>query len=63
VINLGTNENAKNVNLGIGNYEQEKESCIKIFITYEDVFKWTYDDLKTYDMHIIQLYHTHEEGC
>jgi len=31
-----------------------RKSYIKLFKEYEDIFSWSYKELKTYDTHIIQ---------
>jgi hypothetical protein len=54
VINLGTTENPKNINLGKSLSPEEKKSYLKLFKEYQDVFAWSYQDLKTYDTRIIQ---------
>jgi hypothetical protein len=43
MINLETKENPKNLNIGIGCFEQEKQYYIKVFRTYQEVFAWTYN--------------------
>jgi hypothetical protein len=53
-INLGTPENPKNVNLGKTVSKEDKKSYLKLFKEYQDVFAWSYRELKTYDTHIIQ---------
>jgi hypothetical protein len=53
-INLGTPENSKNVNLSKTISKEERKSYLKLFIQYQDVFSWSYRDLKTYDTRIIQ---------
>jgi hypothetical protein len=53
-INLGTPENPKNVNLGKTISKEERKAYLKLFRQYQDVFAWSYRDLKTYDTHIIQ---------
>lgn len=54
VINLGTKQNPHNVNLGTRCSPSERETFIKLFKEYKDIFTWTYDDFKTYDTKIIQ---------
>jgi len=54
LINLGTKQDPKFVNIGIGYTQQERQSFVRLFKQYQDVFMWTYDDLKTYDMWIIR---------
>jgi hypothetical protein len=53
-INLGTPENPKNVNLGKTVSKKDRKTYLKLFKEYEDVFAWSYEELKTYDTHIIQ---------
>jgi hypothetical protein len=52
--NLGTTENPKNINLGKTVSKEERKSYLKLFREYQDVFAWSYRDLKTYDTPIIQ---------
>lgn len=54
IINIGIEENPKNINMGVCCTEQEKSAFLKLFIKYHDAFTWTYKDLKTYDTRIIQ---------
>ena len=53
-VNLGTKEDPKNVNLGLGCSPQEKAAFVKLFKEYKDVFAWTYEDLKTFDTSVMQ---------
>jgi hypothetical protein len=53
-INLGTPENPKNINLGKTVSKEERKAYLKLFREYQDVFAWSYRDLKTYDTRIIQ---------
>jgi hypothetical protein len=53
-INLGTPENPKNINLGKRVSKEERKAYLKLFKQYQDVFAWSYRDLKNYDTHIIQ---------
>jgi hypothetical protein len=53
-INLGTPENPKNINLGMTISKEERKAYLKLFRQYQDVFAWSYRDLKTYDTRIIQ---------
>eukprot|EP00253_Pinus_taeda_P020675 PITA_20675 len=53
-VNLGTKEDPKNVNLGLGCSPQEKATFVELFKEYKDVFAWTYGDLKTFDTSIMQ---------
>ena len=54
VINLGTETNPQNVNLGECCSPSERAAYIKLFREFKDIFAWTYDDLKTFDTRIIQ---------
>jgi hypothetical protein len=53
-INLGTPQNPNNVNLDKTISKEERKSYLKLFRQYQDVFAWSYRDLKTYDTHNIQ---------
>jgi hypothetical protein len=59
VISLGTESKPQNIKLGSKCTLEEKESFIKLFQEYKDVFSWTYVGLKTFDtkimQHVIQL--------
>jgi len=52
--NIGTQENPKLVKLYAGVSPNFQENYIKLFKNYVDVFAWSYEDLKTYDVNIIQ---------
>jgi hypothetical protein len=54
LVNLGTLEQPKFINLGTCCSEAEKHTFTQLFKKYQDVFAWTYEDLKTYDTRIIQ---------
>jgi hypothetical protein len=54
VVNIGTFEHPKYVNLGTCYSEAENNTFTELFKRYRDVFAWTYDDMKTYDTRIIQ---------
>jgi hypothetical protein len=54
VVNLGTEQDPKNINLGKNYIDAERATFMKLFRDFKDVFTWTYEDLKTYDMKIIQ---------
>jgi hypothetical protein len=54
IINLGTPENPKNVNFDKTISKEERKANLKNFRQYQDVFAWSYRDLKTYDNQIIQ---------
>jgi hypothetical protein len=34
--------------------KEDRKSYLKLFNEYQDVFSWSYRELKTYDTHIIQ---------
>ena len=51
--NLGTQENPRLVKLFSGVPLNFQEIYIKLFKNYVDVFGWSYEDLKTYDVNII----------
>jgi hypothetical protein len=53
-INLGTPNNPKNVKLDKTISKEERKAYLKLFRQYQNVFSWSYRDLKTYDTHIIQ---------
>ena len=53
-INLGTEHNPQTINLGTNCTHVERETFMKLFKEYKDVFTWTYEDLKTYNTKIIQ---------
>jgi hypothetical protein len=53
-INLENLENPKNVNLIKTISKEETKAYLKLFRQYQDVFAWSYRDLKTYDTHIVQ---------
>jgi hypothetical protein len=53
-INLGTQEYPKNVNLRNTVSKEERKAYLNFFRQHQDVFAWSYRDLKTYDTCIIQ---------
>jgi hypothetical protein len=48
-MNIGTPENLKNVNLEKTMSKEERKSYLKLFRQYQDVFAWSYKDLKMYN--------------
>jgi hypothetical protein len=54
LVNLGTFEQPKYVNLGTCCLDMEKHTFRELFKNYRDFFAWTYDDLKTYDTRILK---------
>ena len=53
-VNLDTEQEPKNINLGKNYTHAERASFMMLFIEFKDVFAWTYEDLNTYDTKIIQ---------
>ena len=49
LINFGTKQDPKFFNLGMCCTQQEQQAFVRLFKQYQNVFAWTYDDLKTYD--------------
>jgi Na+/phosphate symporter len=49
-----TPENPKNINFRKTISKEERKAYIKLFRQYQDVFSWSYRDIKTYDTGIIQ---------
>ena len=54
VINLGTEANTQNINLGSDCTHNEKSAFLKLFSEFKDIFAWSYNYLKTFDTQIIQ---------
>jgi len=52
-VNLGIPEAPKNVTLEKTISKGERKAYLKLFRKYQDVFVWSYKDLKTYDTRII----------
>ena len=52
-INIGTNDDIKNIKICASLDLEIKAQCLKLFEKYKDVFAWTYADLKTYDTSLI----------
>ena len=48
-INVGTEDDPKNINLSKSLLKEQKSSYVSLFKQYLDVFTWKYEDLKTYD--------------
>ena len=53
-LNLGTGADPKIVKLSKKVPEEYKEKYLKLFQSYKDVFAWSYQDLKTFDINIMQ---------
>lgn len=54
LVNLGTDTNPQNINLGLGLAPKEILAYVRLFKQYKSVFSLNYDDLKTYDTSIIK---------
>ena len=54
IINIEIDKDKKNINLGSQLMEAENQSYIMLFKKHKDQFSWTYEDLKMYNMEIIQ---------
>ena len=54
VVNLGTKQDPKNINLGKNCTHAKITTFMKLFREFKDVFAWTYEYLRTYDMKIVQ---------
>jgi hypothetical protein len=52
--NIGTEEDPKVIKISKNMTQESKESYIKLMTEFYDVFAWTYDDLKVYDLGVIQ---------
>jgi hypothetical protein len=53
-VNIGSLENPRNVNLRKNISKEERKAYLKLFKQYQDIFAWSYKELKTYDTCIIQ---------
>ena len=53
-LNLGTDVDPKIVKLSKKVPEEYKELYLKLFQSYKDVFAWSYQDLKIFDINIMQ---------
>jgi hypothetical protein len=54
VINLGTEEDKKEVKIGVSLQPEVKESLIKLLREYVDVFAWSYQDMPGLDTNIVE---------
>ena len=52
--NIGTKENPKMIKLSKSLLADQKSKYIDLFKEFQDVFSWSYEDLKSYDTSIIQ---------
>lgn len=53
-VNLGSESNPLNINLGTRCTTAERASLIQLFQEYKDIFSQMYDDLKTFGTKIMQ---------
>ena len=51
--NLGTEENPKIINLSKSLPPDKKLKYVELIREFQDVFSWSYEDLKSYDTYII----------
>lgn len=63
VVNLGTNEEAKEVRIGSALQEEMKTKLIKLLKEYMDVFVWSYQDMSTLDTDIVVHHLPLKEEC
>jgi hypothetical protein len=54
VINLGTEEDKKEVKVGAALPPEVKESLVKLLQEYVDVFAWSYQDMPGLDTNIVE---------
>jgi hypothetical protein len=54
-INIGTPESPKYINLGTNCTKEEIDQYTHLFKYFQDVFAWSYDDLKEYDKSIFNI--------
>ena len=52
--NIGTEEDPKVIKISINLTKEYKDRYIKLMKEFYDVFAWSYDDLKFYDLGVIQ---------
>ena len=52
--NIGTKEHPRIVKISKALSVEQRERYIKLLKEYVDIFVWSYEDLKTYDISIIQ---------
>ena len=53
-VNIDTKQNPQNINLQTNCTHAKRETFMKLFKEFKDVFVWTYKYLKTYETKIIQ---------
>jgi hypothetical protein len=52
-LNIGTPDSPKNVNIGAQCSDEEKLKFIEILCEFQDVFSWSYEDLRGFDPTLI----------
>jgi hypothetical protein len=52
-VDIGSRETPRIIKIGKGCTEEERKKITTLVREYQDVFAWTYDELKTYDPKII----------
>jgi hypothetical protein len=52
--NLGTEEDPKWVKLSSSLSKEQRDEYVRLLKEFDDVFSWTYRDLRTYDTNIIE---------
>ena len=53
-VNIGTEEDPKVMKLSKGVPKEYQDHYLRLFQSYKDVFAWSYQDLKTFDIDFIQ---------
>jgi hypothetical protein len=53
-LNIGTLDSPKNVNIGTQCAYEEKLKLTKLLREFQDVFAWSYEDLRGFDLSLIQ---------
>ena len=53
LVNLGTEQNPRLINLGVNFPNEERRYFIKLCKEFKDVFAWMYKELKTFDTNIM----------
>ena len=62
-LNLGTRDDPKIVNIGVGLPMELKEKLTVTFQGYKDVFVWSYDEMKGIDPKFYQHHIQHQEDA
>ena len=53
-LKIGTPETPKNIKIGAKCSDEEKEKFAKLLGEFQDVFAWSYEDLRGFDPGLIQ---------